>query len=100
MWNLMAEILAEKMYSHLERKNVLPSEQKGFRKGSRGIKDQLLINKTLLRHCKRRYINLAIAWIDYEIVYGMLPHSWISKWLEMIDIANNVQYFLNNSMKS
>ena len=100
MWNLMAEILAEKMYSHLERKNVLPSEQKGFRKGSHGIKDQRLIHKTVLRDCKKKYISVAIAWINYEIFCDLLPHSWIRKCLEMIDIANNVRYFLNNSMKS
>ena len=48
-------MLAEKMYSHLERENVLPSEQKGCRKGSHGTKDQLLIEKTVLIDCKRRH---------------------------------------------
>ena len=39
MWNLMTGTLAEKIYSNLERENVLPSEQKGYRKGSRRIKE-------------------------------------------------------------
>ena len=30
----------------------------------------------------------------------MVPHSWISECLEMFGIANNVQDFLNNRMKS
>ena len=30
----------------------------------------------------------------------MVPHSWISDCLDMFGIANNVQDFLNNSMKS
>ena len=30
----------------------------------------------------------------------MVPHGWISECLEMFVIANNVQDFLNNSMKS
>ena len=30
----------------------------------------------------------------------MVPHSWINQCLEMFGIANNVQNFLNNSMKS
>ena len=60
MWKLMTGMLAEKMYSHLERENVLPSEQKGCRKGSRGTKDQLLIDKTVLRDCKKRH-NLVMA---------------------------------------
>ena len=55
MWKLMTGMLAKKMYSHLERENVLPSEQKGCRKGSRGTKCQLLIDKTVLRDDKRRH---------------------------------------------
>ena len=57
----MTGILAERMYSHIETENVLPSEQKGCRKGSPGTKDQLLIDKTVLRDCKRRHTNLATA---------------------------------------
>ena len=30
----------------------------------------------------------------------MVPHSWISQSLDLFGIANNVQDFLNNSMKS
>ena len=30
----------------------------------------------------------------------MVPHNWIRECLEMFGIANNVQDFLNNSMKS
>ena len=41
-------MLAEKMYSHLERENVLPSEQKEYREGSPETKDQLLTGKTVL----------------------------------------------------
>ena len=96
----MTEILAENMYSHLERENILPSEQKGCRKGSCGTKDQLLIDKTVLRDCKKRHTNLVMAWIDYKKAYDKVPHSWISECLEMFGIANNVQDFLNNSMKS
>ena len=33
---LMTGMIAEKMYSHLERENVLPPKQKGCHKGSRG----------------------------------------------------------------
>ena len=57
-------MLAGKMYSHLERDKALLSEQKGCHNGSRGIKDQLLIDKTVLRDCKRSHTNLTMAWID------------------------------------
>ena len=71
MWKLMTGMLAGRMYSHLERENVLLSEQKGCCKGSRGTKDQLLIDKTMLRDCKRRHTNIAMAWIDYK-----KPMTW------------------------
>ena len=51
----------------------------------------------MLRDCKRRHTNLAMPWIDNK---KTVSHSWISEYLEMFGIANNVQDFLNNSMKS
>ena len=41
-----------------------------------------------------------MAWIGYKKAYDMVAHSWISECLKMFGIANNVQDFLNNSMKS
>ena len=37
---MLTGMLAEKMYSHLERENILPSEQIGSRKWSRVKKRQ------------------------------------------------------------
>ena len=98
MWKLITVILTEKMQSHLERENVLPSEQKQCCKGSHGKED--LIDKTTLRDCKKRHTNLAMAWKDYKKGYDMVPHGWISECLETFGIANNVQDFLNSRMKS
>ena len=93
----MTGVLAEKKDSQLERENVLPSEQKGCRKGNRGTKVLLLIDKTVLRDCKKRHTNLAMPWIDYKKAYDMIAHSWISECLERFGIANNVHNFLNGS---
>ena len=49
MWKLLTGIIAEEIYTYLERENLLPEEQNGFRRWSRGSKDQLLIDKTVLR---------------------------------------------------
>ena len=54
----------------------------------------------VLRDCKKRHTNLAMAWISYKKAHDMVSHSWISECLKMFGIANNVQHFLNNSMKS
>ena len=63
VWKLLTSMLAEKMYSHLERENVLPFEQKGCCKGRRGTKHQLLIDKQC-RDFKRRNTYVAMALID------------------------------------
>ena len=55
MCKLVTGMWAEKIYTHLELENVLPSEQKGCPKGSHGTKDQLFLEKTVLRDCKRRH---------------------------------------------
>ena len=99
MWKLLTGILAEEMYGYLETKNILPIEQKGCRKKSRGTKDQLLIDKMVVSNCRRRHTNLSMGWIDYRKAYDMVPHSWITKTMKMYGIAENMRDLIYNSMK-
>ena len=99
MWNLLAGIISEDMYCFMENKNLLPEEQMGCRRKSRGTKDQLLIDYTILKDCRKRRANLAMAWIDYRKTYDFVPHSWILECLDMLGIADNVRSFLEKSMK-
>ena len=66
MWKLLTGVIAEEMYNYLKRKKILPEEQKGWKRGSRGIKDQLLSDKTILKDWKKSYTNLSMAWVDYR----------------------------------
>ena len=59
-----------------------------------------MIDKTVLKDCKRRMANLALAWIDNTKAYYMVPHSWIIECLEMFGIAENVSTFISDSMRS
>ena len=52
--------------------SLLPDEQKGCRRGGRGTKDQLLIDKMIMKNCKRRQIGLGMAWVDYKKAYYRL----------------------------
>ena len=99
MWKLLTGILAEELYGFLEENGLLPTEQKGCRRGSRGTKDQILIDKLVLQDCRKRHTNLSMAWIDYKKAYDMVPHSWIVECLEMCGIAENVNQFLKDSMR-
>ena len=83
----------------MKDENLLPEEQQGCRRKSRGTKDQLLIDKTILKDCRKRRTNLAMAWIDYRKAYDFVPHSWILECLDMLGIADNVRSFLEKTMK-
>ncbi len=73
MWKLMTGTITDEMYEYLENEHLLPDEQKGCRRKSRGTKDQLLIDKTILKDCRKRHTNLAMAWIDYKKAYDFVP---------------------------
>lgn len=65
MWKLFTGIMGDELYKHLEEENLLPEEQKSCRRKSRGTKDQLLIDKMVIRNCKSRQTRLGMAWVDY-----------------------------------
>ena len=76
---LWTAVLADELYRHLDEKDLLLWEQKGCRKGSRDTKDQLLIDKTIVKNCKRILTSLGVAWVDYSKVYDIVLRSWIEK---------------------
>ncbi|XP_063598714.1 uncharacterized protein LOC134775182 [Penaeus indicus] len=100
MWKLMTGIISNVLYEFLEDADKLPNEQKGCRRRSRGTKDQLLIDKTVLNDCRKRHTNLGMAWIDYKKAYNMVPHSWILESLELTNVADNVISFIMRSMRN
>ena len=100
MWKLMSGIFADRVYAHLLDNQLLPEEQKGCRKKSRGTKDQLVIDKTILKEAKKLKKNVAMSWIDYKKAYDMVPHSWIKEILSLTGVAGNIQNLLTNSMES
>ena len=56
LWKLMTVAIAKVMYKHLE--GIPSEEQTGCRRRNRGTRDQLLIDKAILKDCKRRHANL------------------------------------------
>ena len=98
MWKVLTGIVADQIYTYMEERELFPDEQKGCKKKARGTKDQLLIDKTIIKSCKRRHTNLSIAWIDYRKAYDMVPHSWIIECLNMIGVADNLKELIRRSM--
>ena len=98
LWKLLAGFISEHLYRFLEEEKILPEEQKGCKRNNRGSKDQLLLDKAVLRDCKRISTNLAMDWIDCRKSCDMIPHSWISECREVFGVAENTKNFLVNSM--
>ena len=49
MWKLLTGVTADQIYAHLDQKKLLPEEQKGCRKGSRGTNDLVYIDRQYLK---------------------------------------------------
>ena len=97
MWKLLTGGIVDQIYAHLDQEKLLPEEQKGCRKGSRGTNDLLYIDRAVIKEVKSRNKNLAMAWIDYKKAY-MVPHSWIIECLDLFGVAENIKSLLVNSM--
>ena len=93
MLKFLTGVIAEEKHGYLEEEKILPVEQKGSRRGSHVTKDQLLIDKTVLKGCKKRHINLSMAWIDYKKVDGFVLHSCINESMELFGITDNMKNF-------
>ena len=44
---LIGSVIADEIYAHLDKEAVLPGEQKGYRKGSRGTTDFFYIDRAV-----------------------------------------------------
>ena len=75
LWKLLTGIIADSMYEHLEKESVLPFEQKGCIRATRGTKDQLLIDKMIINNCKRE--KLIWQWlgliIKKHLIWSLIP---------------------------
>ena len=100
MWKLLTGIFADRVYTHLLNNQLLPEEQKGCRKNSRGTKDQLLIDRAVLREAKKLKKNVAMSWIDYKKAYDMVPHSWIKEVMNITGVAENIKKLMTSSMEN
>ena len=99
MWKLLTGVIADQIYAHLDQEKLLPEEQKGCKKGSRGTNDLLYIDRAVIKEVKSRNKNLAMAWTDYKKVCDMVPHSSILECLDLFGVAENIKSLLVNSME-
>ena len=58
-----------------------------------------MIDKTVLKDCRKTHNNLSIAWIDYRKAYDLVLHSWVNECMEIFGIGENLRTFLQKSMQ-
>ena len=79
---------------------MLPEEQKGCRRKTRGTHDLLYIDRMVLKEVKQRKKVLAMGWIDHRKAYDMIAHSWILESLKGLGVKRQIREFLQESMKT
>ena len=52
MWKLLTDVIADQIYAHLDQEKLLPEEQKGCMKGSRGTNDLLYVDRAVINEVK------------------------------------------------
>ena len=86
------------IYDHLTSNHILCEEQKGCSKGTKGCKEQLIIDQVILEQAYRNNRNLYAAYIDYQKAFDSVPHNWILKTLRMYKVIDQIVNFLKESM--
>ena len=99
VWKLITGVLAEEVYGFLDTNFLLPQEQKGCWRKSRGTNDLLFIDKMIMREVKMKKQNLSMTWIDYKKTYDMALHLWIIDCLETVGADEKIRRLLAESMK-
>ena len=99
MYKILTSIITERTYNFLDNNNILPTEQKGCKRGSYSCKDQLLINKMFLENNRSSRKNLSTAWIDYRNAFDSVPHSWLLRVLELYKVSPTIINFLKIGMR-
>ena len=95
MYKTLTGIRAKRIYTHMEEQSLLPAEQKGCHRGSKGCKDRLMISKAIYEDCRRRNKNLSIAWNDYQKAFDGVPHSWVENSIELVGVNSKIVIFVN-----
>jgi hypothetical protein len=66
IYKTITSIISKRIQQQSDDRNLAPKGQKGYCRGSKGYKDQLLISKAILQECKCRKKNVCMTWIDYQ----------------------------------
>ena len=93
IWKLLAGIISDKTYDHLEQKKPLPEEQKRSRRKCQGMKYQLAIDRCILQNCIRMD---RLGGLQEGLRYG--PLIVIITTMRMVGLPKNAISLFKQSM--
>ena len=85
-YKLVTAALGGIIMDHALESGALPIEQKRLRKGMRGCLDALVIDGGIAEEAKNEKRDLSVAWVDYQKVYDLVPHRWITRVLRATSV--------------
>ena len=98
LYKVVTACLASRICHHCLAHNILTEQQKGCSKNSRGCKEQLVIDSTIMCQARTFQRNLHTSFIDYQKAFDSVPHSWLIRVLEVYKVADPIVGFLKASM--
>lgn len=100
LYKIISAIICNKIDEHTTEHNILSEEQKGCRKKSMGCKEQLTIDRVIMKQAETKQRNLATCYIDYRKAFDSIPHSWLLRVLNIYKVDPKIISFLQTLMKS
>ena len=83
----------------MESNDLLASKQKACYRGSRGTKDQLLVDKMVLTEAHERHKNLYMTWLNFCKAFNSVLHDRILKCLSLYGIHPKICGVIATSMQ-
>ena len=99
IYKIITSCITHHIQAHITANNILSEQQKGYRPGSQGCKEQLLIDSVILRQAKISHRNIYTTFIDYKKAFDSVPHSWLIDTLHIYKIPPTLITFLHHTMQ-
>ena len=79
--------------------NIVEDNQRGYKKGAKGCKDQLMLNRYIMEDANENQKNLRGVRMDYQKTYVSILHKWIIKVLRAHKVTEKFIDIIQKSMR-
>lgn len=100
LYKMITSCITQRIYKHCEINNIIAAQQKGCAKGTKGCKEQLVIDSVICNQAYTSKRNLYTAYIDYRKAFDSVPHQWLLDVLRLYKVNTNFVTLLEHVMSS